>query len=136
MEMCYDGTLVMPSNYAVMDEDDMMYVDGGGTLTITLKKSTIQAAIGAIAGIASGIAITAALDSVGIRIAAAIEVGTAGAATLAVGAFLVAWHGWAAGIAAGIATTIIGSGAGKLYTGGDKKFSVQNKYIKPMSFNW
>lgn len=29
MEMCYDGALVMPSNYAVMSEDEMMYVDGG-----------------------------------------------------------------------------------------------------------
>lgn len=30
MEMCYDGALVMPSNYAVMDEEEMMYVEGGG----------------------------------------------------------------------------------------------------------
>ena len=29
MEMCYDGALVMPSNYAVMNEDEMTYVDGG-----------------------------------------------------------------------------------------------------------
>lgn len=29
MEMCYDGALVMPSNYAVMSEDEMMYVEGG-----------------------------------------------------------------------------------------------------------
>lgn len=29
MEMCYDGALVMPSNYAVMREDEMTYVDGG-----------------------------------------------------------------------------------------------------------
>ena len=31
MEMCYDGALVMPSNYAVMDEDEMSYVEGGAT---------------------------------------------------------------------------------------------------------
>ena len=30
MEMCYDGTLVMPANYAVVSEDEMTYVDGGG----------------------------------------------------------------------------------------------------------
>ena len=24
MDMCYDGTLVLPSNYAVMDEEEMM----------------------------------------------------------------------------------------------------------------
>lgn len=37
MEMCYDGALVMPSNYAVMDEDEMMYVEGGSLAT--LKKN-------------------------------------------------------------------------------------------------
>lgn len=30
MEMCYDGALVMPSSYAVMDEEEMTYVEGGG----------------------------------------------------------------------------------------------------------
>lgn len=29
MEMTYDGMLVMPSNYSVMDEEEMTYVDGG-----------------------------------------------------------------------------------------------------------
>lgn len=29
MEMCYDGVLVMPSSFAVMDEREMQYVDGG-----------------------------------------------------------------------------------------------------------
>lgn len=29
MEMCYDGTLVMPKNYAVVSEEEMTYVDGG-----------------------------------------------------------------------------------------------------------
>ncbi len=29
MEMSYDGALVMPSSYAVMDEEEMMYVEGG-----------------------------------------------------------------------------------------------------------
>ena len=30
MEMCYDGALVMPNNYAVVSEEEMTYVDGGG----------------------------------------------------------------------------------------------------------
>ena len=30
MEMCYNGTLVMPQNYAVVTEDEMTYVEGGG----------------------------------------------------------------------------------------------------------
>ena len=29
MEMCYDGALVMPSSYAIMDNDEMTYVEGG-----------------------------------------------------------------------------------------------------------
>lgn len=33
MEMCYDGALVMPSSYAVMDEEEMTYVEGGKTYT-------------------------------------------------------------------------------------------------------
>ena len=35
MEMCYDGALVMPSSYAVMNEDEMTYVDGGINKTYT-----------------------------------------------------------------------------------------------------
>ena len=31
MEMYYDGALVMPKNYAVVDEEEMTYVEGGGT---------------------------------------------------------------------------------------------------------
>ena len=27
--MCYDGALVMPSNYVVMNEEEMTYVEGG-----------------------------------------------------------------------------------------------------------
>ena len=30
MELCYEGALVMPSSYAVMDEQEMTYVEGGG----------------------------------------------------------------------------------------------------------
>lgn len=32
MEMCYDEALVMPSSYAVMDEEEMTYVEGGYTI--------------------------------------------------------------------------------------------------------
>lgn len=38
MDMCYDGTLVMPLSYAVMDEDEMNYVEGG--ISFTVKKDT------------------------------------------------------------------------------------------------
>ena len=36
MEMCYQGALAMPKSYAVMDEDEMMYVEGGGIKRDTL----------------------------------------------------------------------------------------------------
>lgn len=29
MEMCYDGALVLPNNYAMMSDDEMTYVEGG-----------------------------------------------------------------------------------------------------------
>lgn len=31
MEMCYNDALVMPSNYVVMDSNEMEYVDGGAS---------------------------------------------------------------------------------------------------------
>ena len=34
MDMCYDGTLVLPSSYAVMDEEEMSYLEGGGTAVV------------------------------------------------------------------------------------------------------
>ena len=42
MEMCYDGTLVMPSSYAVMDEEEMMYLEGG--VSLPMKKSYLKKA--------------------------------------------------------------------------------------------
>lgn len=33
--MCYDGALVMPSSYAVMSEEEMIYVEGGKYVTQT-----------------------------------------------------------------------------------------------------
>ena len=34
MVMAYDGALVMPSNYAVMEQEEMTYVEGGFSDTI------------------------------------------------------------------------------------------------------
>lgn len=41
MEMCYDGALVMPSNYAVMSEDEMTYVEGGGIGKHKFNKTSV-----------------------------------------------------------------------------------------------
>ena len=37
MEMCYDGALVMPKNYAVVNNEKMEYVDGGWSGRQVLK---------------------------------------------------------------------------------------------------
>lgn len=46
MEMCYDGALVMPSRYAVMDNDEMTYVEGGGKWYI--PRGIVAAAVDAV----------------------------------------------------------------------------------------
>lgn len=58
MEMCYDGALVMPSSYAVMNEEEMMYLEGG----IKLKSAEVAKAIDigitvilALSGVGSGV---------------------------------------------------------------------------------
>ena len=37
MDMCYDGALVLPSSYAVMNENEMNYVDGGMNMKTNLE---------------------------------------------------------------------------------------------------
>ena len=73
MEMWYDGALVMPGSYAVMDEEEMTYVDGGGTLKVKASKSTVRticragvALIGAAIGQAFGGPILAQIISGGL----------------------------------------------------------------------
>lgn len=45
MEMCYDGALVMPSNYVAMNEDEMTYVEGG--FSYSYSKNNIRARVNA-----------------------------------------------------------------------------------------
>lgn len=33
MEMCYDGALVMPSSFIIMDQDEMTYLEAGNGVT-------------------------------------------------------------------------------------------------------
>ena len=63
MEMCYNEDLVMPSNYVVMDNNEMEYVDGGRKLP---SVQDICAIIGA--AIALGGASYAMGQAVGERI--------------------------------------------------------------------
>ena len=53
MDMCYEGALVMPSNYAVMDEEEMTYVEGGAKKLVasyTAEQCNRMAAVACIAG--------------------------------------------------------------------------------------
>lgn len=34
MEMCYDGALVMPKNYATVNDEEMTYIDAGGRAVV------------------------------------------------------------------------------------------------------
>ena len=43
MDMCYDGALVMPSNYAVMEEEEMTYVEGGEAVTTAISFAILAA---------------------------------------------------------------------------------------------
>ena len=45
MEMTYGGALVMPNSYAMMDEEEMMYLEGGGTFRIIASASTVRTII-------------------------------------------------------------------------------------------
>lgn len=46
MEMYYDGALIMPSSYALMNEDEMTYVEGGGAVQ-TVAYYAVQMAVNA-----------------------------------------------------------------------------------------
>lgn len=58
MEMCYDGALMMPSSYAVMYEDEMTYVEGGGTFSIHISARAMNIILTVGVGTAVGIVTT------------------------------------------------------------------------------
>lgn len=41
MDMCYGGALVMPNNYAVMNEEEMAYVEGGNA-SLPMKRTYLR----------------------------------------------------------------------------------------------
>ncbi|MFA9377906.1 MAG: hypothetical protein ACERKZ_14290 [Lachnotalea sp.] len=45
MEMTYDGALVMPSAFGVMEEEEMMLVEGGGAFSAKTALKWIAATI-------------------------------------------------------------------------------------------
>ncbi len=71
MEMCYDGALVMPNNYAVVSEEEMTYVDGGFYMSAddcaTIATYVYFGGFGVTAGLAIA-AITNKLEAAGSAI--------------------------------------------------------------------
>ena len=78
MDMCYEGTLVMPSNCVVMDEEEMTYVEGGFYISYnTIRGVILTACINPIAATLVGITcyklaslITAKAGILGLKIGA------------------------------------------------------------------
>lgn len=118
----------MPAKYAVVNEEEMTYVEGGGTLSITITKGTICNAIGALGGVATKAGLTAIFSSAAVGVATAIELGTAGTGTLIAG--LILYYGSTA--AAAIAGMVVKKIASGVYTGGDLSWSVTKSWIP----NW
>ena len=79
MEMCYDGALVMPSSYAVMDEEEMTYVEGGGWSTY--KGLEALATITAIGAAAAAALVASASTGVGLIAALGLACGVSLALT-------------------------------------------------------
>jgi membrane protein YqaA with SNARE-associated domain len=71
MELCYEGGLVMPSSYAIMDEEEMNYVEGGfyvSNATLGAVACTFVAAFSANPQlVASGVMIVARLISAVVK---------------------------------------------------------------------
>lgn len=91
MDMCYEGALVMPSSYAVMDEEEMTYVEGGGAFSL-------EGALRYVAELAIGNLVWWALKK------AAVKVG-AWAALHAAAIVTIASRAVAIGLLVGIAAT-------------------------------
>jgi hypothetical protein len=50
MELCYDGTLVMPRNFVAVEDDEMEYIDGG----LSAQDTILSLLIGVVGSIIGG----------------------------------------------------------------------------------
>ncbi|MBE5964287.1 MAG: hypothetical protein E7252_05050 [Lachnospira sp.] len=114
--MCYDGALVMPSSYAVMSEEEMTYVEGGGWSTYKGME--------AIMGITAMIGCSAAFMGISKSIVASMV------ATAATGIGLLATIALAGGLSLSLA---ISAYQGTLALAA--AVNMVNSYSKTKSFN-
>lgn len=110
MENCLCA-IDMPVSYSLMEEDEMTYVEGGGTFKVEIgENSMVVSILAGLGAAASAKAMTTALTAAGVSIATAIELGTGGFGTLLAGAFLIAWGG----VIPTIVSTAVGVGINSL----------------------
>lgn len=117
MEMTYDGALIMPSNYAILDEDEMAYIEGGlswdnaktiavGILAVVGACNTVMAAFNNAVkwgSLVKGISEAAFVSGVASKVSATIGK-------------ITAWISQFAGIVVGVLATLVAF-AGGYYVG-------------------
>ncbi|TYQ17855.1 UNVERIFIED_CONTAM: hypothetical protein Cloal_0227 [Acetivibrio alkalicellulosi] len=125
MEMCYNEALVMPRNYVVLDSNEMEYLEGGGTLSLTISSNSLIISILAGLGVKLTFAkATAALTAAMTAISTAIFLGSAGTLALYAGAFLIAFGS----VIPTIASIAVGHGINSLK---GKSFDIVNIPLIP-----
>lgn len=107
MDRCYDGALVMPSSYAVMDEAEMMYVEGGSAKdwAVGIACSLIANAICAIGKYAVSTGMVKTALTACATAAKAVWGGITSAASFC----------WNPPVAAAILAGVVGIGVGVVY---------------------
>lgn len=82
MELCYDGALVMPSSFVMMDEEEMTYVEGGAKKLIKTISAAQCSRLAAAACIIGGlVTAVAGLATVVSAVASVMSCGTLSAVT-------------------------------------------------------
>ncbi|MBZ9606722.1 hypothetical protein G9F73_002575 [Clostridium estertheticum] len=113
-------TLKLPNNYVEVDKDEMEYVDGGGYATFKIGSGSLiiraLAAVGTSLKYGRAVAVLAGL---GVTIATAVELGTAGMGTLIAGAFILTWGEIVPTLASFAVGAGINSLKGKTFTTGN-----------------
>ena len=132
MDMCYDGTLVMPSNCVVMDEEEMTYVDGG-----QIVSGAGGWAVAASFGVCAAF-MTAVTAFFGTATALAFMVTVVGAPTIVLGIFgalATIMIGCSAAVVACVAACLTTAAAKATYfMGTSGQFRISCKFETPWDF--
>ncbi len=124
MEMCYEGAFLMPSNYAIMDEEEMTYVEGGGTKSFSSRK----AAAAEYATVGTRIQVASVLGGAGIAVLCTLIGGSAGIPGAVIGAIL--------GVAGGAVIGSIAWGIGTKFHDCSRELSQMPNQSKACKVTW